>query len=181
MKRVFLLSIFVILISGCALLRETTSPTRATEAFLGRYQSLDEQIMTQLDDVMAGENLTAQQQEDYRTLMRRQYQNMTYEIKDEVIDGDNAVVTVEIEVYDFGTAQADADFYREENPGEFEDDEGAFSPERFMDYRIGRLTEAEDRTKYTMDLRLTKVEDEWIIEDLTEIERQKIHGIYRNA
>ena len=36
--------------------------------------------------------------------MKKQYQNLTYTIKDEEIDGDTAIVKVEIEVYDFNKA-----------------------------------------------------------------------------
>ena len=34
------------------------------------------------------------------------------------------------------------------------------------------------KVKYTLELTLTKTDDEWEVDNLTETERQKIHGIY---
>ena len=36
-----------------------------------------------------------------------------------------------------------------------------------------------DRVKYTIDFSLTKIENEWKLDDLLEIDRQKIHGLYK--
>ena len=40
------------------------------------------------------------------------------------------------------------------------------------------MEEVKDRVKYTLELTLTKIDDEWELDNLTETERQKIHGIY---
>jgi hypothetical protein len=178
MKKILGILVLITIVSGCALLRTNTSPKRAVETLLGKYQQVDNEILTQLDDLMADEDLTTAQQVEYRKLMRKQFESLTYTIKDEVIDGENALVTVEIEVYDLGKAQADIERYLDENRDEFLDDEGVFVPGRFTDYRIERLMEQEDRIKYTLDLRLTRENEEWRLDDLTEVERQKIHGIY---
>ena len=42
--------------------------------------------------------LSDNQKKDYKELMKKQYQNLTYTIKDEEVDGNNAIVKVEIEV-----------------------------------------------------------------------------------
>lgn len=62
------------------------------------------------------------QKNTYSDIMKRQYEDLTYEIKDEVIDGDNATVTVEIEVYDYYKVNQEAQNYYNENPNEFQDD-----------------------------------------------------------
>ena len=36
-----------------------------------------------------------------------------------------------------------------------------------------------DRVKYTIDFSLTKIENEWKLDDLLETDRQKIHGLYK--
>lgn len=185
MKRLFVAIMVVFLVTGCScvLFKSKSSPTRAVETFLGKYQSLDDKILGQLDDVILDEELTNDQKGDYKTLMRRQYQNLTYNIKDEVIDGNNAIVTVEIEVYDFNRTQDDIDEYVEEHKEEFEDEDGKFSQAKYMDYKLGKLTDENNRITYTLDLRLTKDEkdNEWQLESLTDVEKQKIHGVYKNT
>ena len=179
MKKIFLVIIVMFLVTGCVLFQTKTSPTRSVESFFGKYQSLDNTILNQLDDVVLDEDLTTTQKDDYKTLMKKQYQNLSYVVKDEVVDGNNAIVTVEIEVYDFTKSQTDIEDYIAENRAEFEDEEGVFSQEKYMDYKLGILKDETDKVKYTLDLRLTKNDKgEWQLEDLTDIERQKIHGVY---
>ena len=48
-----------------------------------------------------------------------QYKDLTYEIKDERVDGNKAVVDVEIEVYDYNTVLNNANTYLDENKDEF--------------------------------------------------------------
>ena len=40
------------------------------------------------------------------------------------------------------------------------------------------MEKVKEKVKYTLQLTLTKVDDEWKMDDLTETEKQKIHGIY---
>jgi len=183
MRKVFsiigiILVVFLVAGCSCALFRSKTSPTRAVESFLGKYQSLDEEIMDQLDDVVIDEDLTSTQKDEYKAVMKRQYQNLTYIIKEEIIDGDNAIVTTEIEVYDFVKTQRDVDSYVEDHKTEFEDENGDFSQEKYMDYKLEQLKKEMSRVKYTIDFRLTKKDNEWELDDLTDTEREKIHGVY---
>ncbi len=178
MKKLLLVLVAITLVTGCGLFGEQISPTRSVETFLGKYQSLNEEVTNQLDDVVLDEELTTVQRDEYNEVMRRQYQNLTYTIKEEIIDGDNAIVTAEIEVYDLKKTQADVEEYLATNETEFEDETGTFSQERYMDYMLEQLKNETSRVKYTLDLRLTKEDEQWIMEDLTEIERQKIHGVY---
>ena len=59
------------------------------------------------------------QKSTYSDIMKKQYKDMTYKIKDEVIDGDTATVTAEIEVYDYYKINKDAENYYNSNPDEF--------------------------------------------------------------
>ena len=113
--------------------------------------------------------MTATQKEDYRNILKRQYQNLVYTVKDETVDGDKAKVTVEIEVYDLYKITNEADKYYTTSPDEFKDD---------IDYRLSKLKEAKDKVKYTIEFNLTKVDNVWIIDDINEETRQKIHGLY---
>ncbi|MDD2489724.1 MAG: DUF4878 domain-containing protein [Bacilli bacterium] len=183
MKKILVGLIMLILVTGCGgtLFNPKASPTRAVEDLFTKYQTLNQEVTNQLDEVVAEQNLTTAQKDQYKELMKRQYKDLTYTIKDEVINGDTAIVTVEIQVYDYARAQIEVDEHVEENPNDFLDDNEQFSNLKYMDYKIDTLMKENRKTKYTLDIRLTKEEDEWLLDELTETEKQKIHGVYITA
>lgn len=172
---VFLLTLF--LFTGCDNVMNT--PTKRVEEFLNKYQRMDEEVLTQLDDTLK-EDLTLNdtQKDSYRDLMKNQYKNLVYTIKDETVDGDNATVTVEIEVYDYNKASKEADEYLVANQSEFLLEDGSVDNVKFMDYKINQMKDTNEKVKYTLELTLTKKDDKWVMDDITEMDRQKIHGIY---
>ena len=92
--------------------------------------------------------------------------------------GDNATVKVEIEVYDFNKAMKKADDYLNEHQDEFMNEENNIDNVKFMDYRIKEMKNTNEKVKYTIDFTLTKKDNKWQLDDIDEITRQKIHGIY---
>ena len=147
--------------------------------FLGNYQTLNSNVIEQLDDVVENETtFDDNQKETYRDIMKNHYKNLTYEIKDEIIDGDMATVTVEIEVTDYTKVMTDAEQYKTDNPNEFNNAEGTYDESLFTNYRLENLKNAKDKVKYTIDFTLTKNDDEWELEPLTEEQESKIHGLY---
>ena len=92
---------------GCTM---GNSPTSRVEDLFTKYQKLDEDISMGIDNVVNQQDLTKDHKERYRKLLERQYKNLSYEIKDELIDGDNATVLVEIEVVDYKKAISDLTF-----------------------------------------------------------------------
>ena len=50
---------------------------------------------------------------------------------------------------------------------------------KFWDYKLENMKKMTDRVKYTIDFSLTKIENEWKLDDLLETDRQKIHGLYK--
>jgi PBP1b-binding outer membrane lipoprotein LpoB len=178
MKRKLIILVSLLFLAGCALTSSSASPKKAVEDMLGKYQSLDAVVIDQLDDVIAAQNFTTKQKGDYETLMRKQYQNMTYVVKEETIDGNTAIVAVEIEVYDFATSNKESETYFSENPDKFLGNNNQTSDTLYQDYKIKQLQKVTDRIKYTLDLSLTKTDNEWKLDDLSDMERQKIHGLY---
>ena len=85
---------------------------------------------------------------------------------------------IEIEVTDYTKVMSDADKYLEENKDTFNDEEGKYDKTLFTKYRLDKLKEAKDTVKYTLDMTLTKVDDEWQLDDLSDIDEKKIHGMY---
>ena len=111
--------------------------------------------------------------------MKKHYQDLKYEIKDEVIDGDNAAVSVEIEVNDYSKILQDAENYRQEHEEEFQDENGEYDESKFIAYRLNAMKEANEKVKYTLDFTLTKDADgKWVLDNLTTADEQKINGTY---
>ena len=111
--------------------------------------------------------------------MKKQYKYLTYTIKDEEVNGNIATVKVEIKVYDFNKAMLESDQYLIENPDIFNDENGNLSNELFMDYKIKQMKDTKYTVKYTLQFTLTKSNDKWQLNNVDEITRQKIHGIYQ--
>lgn len=177
-KKVLLLTLVLFLVVGCGNMMNT--PTKKVEQFLSKYQTMDEKVLTQLDDVIeeAG-NFNDTQKESYRKLMKKQYQNLSYKIKDETEDGKSATVEVEVEVYDYGKSISESELYLTNNQQEFIDIEtNQIDNQKFLDYKITQMENVKDKVTYTITFNLTKEDENWVLDDIGDIERQKLHGLY---
>jgi len=185
MKRILLgLSFIVLFIVGCT--NTMNTPTKRVEELLGKYQKLDSAVLAQLDNVIAEDTtMTDEQKKEYRSLMEKQYQNLSYKIKGEEITGDDASVDVEIEVLDYATSINESRKYYSEHKDEFKD-ENIDKTEtvvddntKYIDYKIKELKNVTDKKKYDITFNLIKDKNNnWKLEDISDIDRQKIHGLY---
>ena len=122
MKKIISFILIAILLVGCTYLSNT--PIKKTEDFLRKYQTLNQDVLDDLNTVVAEEELfNAAQRDKYIAIMKKQYQNLSYEIKDDIIDGNDAIVKVEITVYDFTKVLNEASIYLETNITEFYNEE----------------------------------------------------------
>lgn len=195
----------VILLSGCSM---ENTPTKKVEKFLNNYTSRNDVVLNQLKEMVDSDTMMDDDQRNtYSTIMKRQYKDMTYEIKDETINGNDATVTAEIEVYDYYKANKDSEEYYNSNRDEFtgvstnnkdaavnnanpNDDVSTAegyrdvlienNDSKYIEYRLEQLKKTKERVKYTVDFYLTKVEDEWKLNDIDDTTRQKIHGLYEH-
>lgn len=150
---------------GCTM---GNSPTSRVEDLFTKYQKLDEDISMGIDNVVNQQDLTKDHKERYRKLLERQYKNLSYEIKDELVDGDNATVLVEIEVVDYKKAISDLTF-----------DSDSYTKESYDEEKLGRLEKAQDKVKYTLEVKVKKDNDgNWKVEALTPEQIKKIQGMY---
>lgn len=204
MKKILVLfSIALVLITGCS--TNMNTPTAKVEEFLSKYQTMDNEVLEQLKTVIKSDKTMSEEQKlEYRGLMEKQYQNLSYKIKNEKIDGDTAVVDVEIEVYDYATSIKKSQDYYMEHEDEFladenknnDSDSGEFiggavedaseaiedmftETSKFIDYKIKQLKDVTDKAKYDITFHLNKNEEnEWVLEDISDADRQKLHGLY---
>ena len=155
------------------------TPTKRVETMLNNYITLDKKVLDDLDETMLSETvMTESQKNSYREVIKKLYQNLSYEIKDETIDGDLATVEVEIETYNYKKVIDDANTYLQNNQSEFLTSENTIDIEKFNDYKLENLKNAKDKTTYTLNLTLKKIDDKWVLDDLTDTEISKIHGMY---
>lgn len=244
-KIIVFLGLFLLLITGCN--NTMATPTEKVEDFLGKYQSMDSEVLAQLDSVISDEaTMSDEQKKEYRALMEKQYQNLAYKIKDEKIKGDTATVDVEIEVFDYATSITESRKYYTEHKDEINNAKATMNTDnnnnntnnnvrnndnntnnnarndnntnnnnnnvidndsnndadnrndatdnnnnidprndkndnddsKYLEYKIKELKKVTDKVKYDITFNLTKVGNEWKIEDISDIDRQKIHGLF---
>ena len=118
-KVVLCFGFLLLFLAGCSTTMNT--PTSKVEEFLGKYQNMDDDVTVQLDQVLDEDHsMSEEQKEKYRSILEKQYQNLSYKIENEDIHGDEATVDVEIEVLDYATTIRDAKEYYEEHKEEIE-------------------------------------------------------------
>ena len=75
-----------ILFTGCGEKLNNT-PTKQVEMFFMNYQTLNQKVIDDLDNVLKNDNtMTNDQKEKYKEIMKKHYKNLTYDIKDEVVN-----------------------------------------------------------------------------------------------
>ena len=73
----------IIILTGCNTLDISNTPTKKVEEFLNKYQILDEEVLNELDDVIDSKtNLNVENKEEYRKIIKKQYKDMQYTIKE---------------------------------------------------------------------------------------------------
>ncbi len=212
MKKLFVVLIGLLAFTGCS--TNMNTPTAKVEEFLGKYQKMDDEVLEQLDNTLEQDtSMSDVQKKEYRMLLEKQYQNLSYKIKNEDIKDDTATVDVEIEVYDYATSIRKSREYYKEHKDEFEkeketineegilDNDGSNTTDKednnadkdntdeasnglidtiseFIDYKIDQLKNVTEKVKYEITFNLTKEDNKWKIEDISDIDIEKIHGLY---
>lgn len=168
MKKILGLFMFLLLLVGCSL---SNSPTSKVEDLLSKYQRLDSDIQSGIDSVIEDENLTEKQKDRYQKLIETQYKKLTYQIKDEKIDGDTATITTEIEVLDYKKAiNETTDYYR---------DKEDYTVEEYNDTKLDNLEKIKDKVTYTIDFEVKKdTSGNWKLSSLDNETIKKIQGMY---
>lgn len=204
MKKLFivlLLSLFIV--TGCG---NNMTPTGAVEDYLGKYQSMDSEVLSQLDSVVSNDTtMSDDQKKEYKALMEKQYQYLSYKVTNEEIIGDTATVDVEIEVFDYASSIRKSSQYYQDNRDMFEEvdnsndkdqekvednnashegnvntDDGNIITEtkKYIDYKIEQMKMVTDKIKYTITFNLSKEDDKWVVDDISDMDRKKIHGLF---
>ena len=205
MKKI-LIGLFVVFLTACSL-SMNSEPKAKVKELLDKYKNQDTSVITNLDDVIDSE-YEGEYKERFKTLLMNQYKNMEYKITDEQIDGDTAIVTADITIYNYGTAIDSANTYLQEHEKEFyksatnnntltsgentdnsnennlisenttQNNVNEIDYDKFLDYKLNLLEEVTDRKTYSIDFTLTKENDKWVLDELPTDTIRKIHGLY---
>ena len=176
MKKFLVIVFSIFLVVGCSLNKNT--PKEKTIEFLKKYQGLDKEVMDDLEFVTEGTTLTREKdKESYMNAIKMQYSDLKYEVLDESISGDEAVVKVKINVYDFYKVQKDAEEYKSTHESEFLTND-VYDNFKFIEYKLKNMMNATDRIEYTININLTKKDNEWKVNFLDKTTLEKIHGTY---
>lgn len=186
MKKIFgVLLLSILFLTGCG--NTLNTPTKAVEDYLKAYQNLDDRVITQLDDIIDNDTVMSEEQKkDYRELMINQYKNFSYKVVDENETNDEAEVEIELEVLDYASSIGESRIYYNNHRDEFKDEDvvdGVVGDvidnmASFIDYKIKNMKNVTNKSKTTITFYLNKIDNEWVVEDLSSTDIQKLHGLY---
>ena len=159
------LLLLVFICFGCEL---NNTPTSKVDELFNKYQMVDDDITLGITNVLDEQNYNETQRKRYRTLLENQYRNLSYEIKDEKVDGDEAIVTVEIEVLDYKKTISNLTY-----------DSSTLSLEEYNNKKLDLLEDVKDKVLYTLEINLNKDNDGNLkVEALSNADLKKIQGMY---
>ena len=177
MKKI-LIVFSVLFFTGCGMLDISNTPTKKVEEYLNKFQILDKDVLDDLDKVIDSKTkLNDDNKKEYRELIKKQYKDLQYSIKEERIDGDEAFVTAEIKVTDFTKIINEAEVYKRGHIEEFYNEE-IYNDNLYKKYLIDKLKEAKDKVTYTIDFTVHKSNGKWKLDPINSVIEDKILGIY---
>ena len=164
-----ILLVVLLFITGCNfnIHNIDNTPKKKVEAYLYRYQTLSDDIVDDLNLSVEKEiELDNKYKEKYIEVIKNNFRNMTYEIKSEVINGDNSTVEVEIVVNNLKKAQNKCD-------NNFDNED--------LKCIIENMEKVKEKIKYTILFNVIKdINGNWYVEDLSDEDEDKILGVYVN-
>ncbi len=177
-KVIFIVCVFLTL-CGCNVMDMNNTPKKQVEKFFNSYQILDKKVLEDLDKkVSTKTELDEKQKEKYRDILKKHYEKLDYEIKDETINGNNATVKVEIEVNDYSQILKNVEEHKTQYPDEFYGSNNEYNDSIFQEYKLNAIKDSNERIKYTLYITLTKTDGKWTLDTISDVDEEKILGIY---
>lgn len=176
-RKIFGLFILIcsILLVGCT---EELTPKDAVRDYLEKYVTLDDSVVKQLDEFVVNEDLSDEQKELYKEVLKRHYSSLTYTLETETIEDDIAYVDVKINVINLYKVQKASLQYLEENKDEFNDELGVYDKTKFLDYKLEQMKNADETISYNIKFKVIKNGEDWNVSQLSNEDLEKLHGIY---
>ena len=170
---VFAFLLIIITLTGCS-----KSAKMIVEEYLARYNSLNADVLNDMNIIVNMENIPDEDKETYSSIFKKQYADLQYKVLEEEYDGDEAIIKVKISVYDYYKVQKEASSYLANNADEFNDENGIYDSSKFIKYKLEKMKMATDKVDYTIDFYVVKNDNKWVVSSLSNADLEKIHGIY---
>lgn len=161
MKKCVVVVLCCILLCGCTKIHAKD----AVISYLEKYRNFTTEIEQSLIDTLDEEKFTKEQREQYILLMKKQFVNLTYKIKEEIYNGDKATIFVDITVYDYHHSIREA---LKENSAE----------ENYINLQLEKMSKEKKKTTYTIAMKTRYERNSWIVEQPDEDTIKKIQGTY---
>ena len=166
MKKIVSLFIFLLLLVGCSL---SNSPTSKVEELLNKYQTLDSDIKSGIDDVLKEENLNTSQKERYRKNIHKRIKIVLLIVI--VVFIIIIAKVFYIEVIDYKKQVNDTNNYYQGKTD--------YTVEDYNNTKLDKLEKAKDKVKYTIDFEVKKDSNgNWKLSSLSNETIKKIQGMY---
>ena len=81
-------------------------------------------------------------------------------------------------MYDLYNSKLESENYMNENQNEFFNDENIFDEEKYMKYKLDEMLKTKNTITHDITFNLTKINDEWKIDNIDREVLEKIHGLY---
>lgn len=153
----------IFFLSGCV----SNDAKTPVKEYLNAYQNHSDKVTVSLNELIKNENLTKEQQDIYELIMKKQYVDLAYHIDNVTYNGNKAIVTATIEVYDYNQSKEEALKEYENNP-----------ELNYKDLQLTYMKRENKRIKYTLSFSVYLDNDKWVIENPDYITLQKIHGVF---
>ena len=153
---------FIFLLSGCV----SNDAKTPVKDYLNAYQNHSDKVTVSLNELIKNENLTKEQQDIYELIMKKQYVDLAYHIDNVTYNGNKAIVTATIEVYDYNHSKEEALKEYENNP-----------ELNYKDLQLTYLKRENKRIKYTLSFSAYLDNDKWVLENPDYITLKKINRV----
>ena len=158
-KKIIAIILLVFLLTSCY---KKISAASVVDDYLKQYVNLSKDVLKSLDETIDNhEEFKDKHKKLYKKILRKQYQNLKYTILSEDYDTDKALITVNINVYDFNKIDEQATNYLSKNLNEFYNDENEFDNDLYIDYKLNLMYKAEGRIDYTIVFLLENKNNKW--------------------
>ena len=178
-KKIIVIIVSFFLLTGC---HNKISAAMVVDDYLNQYINLSKGVLKSLDETINNnEEFKNRHKKLYKKILKKQYKDLKYTILSEDYADNKALITVNINVYDFNKIDEEATNYLSRNLSEFYNDKNEFDNDLYIDYKLNLMYKAENRIDYTIIFLLEKKKNKWVLIQPTSEDLEKIHGIYKES
>ena len=177
MKKIIVTVLTIFIVSGC---KSKMLASDVVKDYLYNYINISKDVKNSLNIVI--DNNKEFNQEDkklYKKIFLKQYRDLKFMILSEEYDNDKALITVNINVYDLSKAEEEATNFLSTHLKDFYDENNIFNNEKYINYKLNLMYNTNERIDYSIVFFLNKKKNNWILEQPTDSDLEKIHGIYK--